>query len=177
MVRPRAWTVAAAIGSTLLLLYAVTDRARIQLLADPRPALGAATFGFLGGLGLALAGSVGGFALGFLIGRGSRRPIAAALAAAEHRRAERFVARWGVLSVLVSRPVPAVAETVAVTSGAFGMPPVPALAAALAGGAVPAAAYAYAGWRGTSTAGGAVVFAVVAAAVGLCWVAGRRFTR
>lgn len=197
--------VVAGVFTGFLIVFAVFEWAKLPLLVDPRPSLGAAsvvvacigvallvtdavlpvpssvvmvalgaTFGLAGGVALSTLGSIGGFALGFLIGRRSTRPIAAMLDPDDHYRAAHFVRRWGVLSVVVSRPLPLVAETVAVTSGAFGMRTLPAFIAALVGSAGPAAAYAYAGWKGATTADGAVVFTLVAVAAGLSWVAGRR---
>lgn len=87
-----------------------------------------------------------------------------------------MVQRWGVLAIVASRPIPLVAETVAVSAGAFGLRPVPALTAALAGSLVPAAVFSYAGWRGASTADGAVVFVLVAVVAAVCWAVGRRFS-
>jgi uncharacterized membrane protein YdjX (TVP38/TMEM64 family) len=165
------WVVAASIGVALLVVDAVVPVPSSVVMV----ALGA-TFGLVGGVVLSVVGSIGGFALGFLIGRSSGRPIAAALEADDHHRAAQLVRRWGVLAVVVSRPLPLVAETVALSSGAFGMRTMPALLAALAGSAGPAAAYAYAGSKGASTVDAVVVFVLVAVAAGLCWIAGRRLT-
>lgn len=136
-------------------------------------ALGA-TFGLAGGILLSVVGSVGGFALGYVLGRQSRGAVTASVDAGDVTRGAVLVQRWGVLAVVASRPLPLVAETVAIAAGAFGMRPAPALTAALAGALGPAVVFAYAGWRGASTGDAALVFVVVAVASGLCWAAGRR---
>ena len=138
-------------------------------------ALGA-TFGLAGGIALSVLGSMGGFALGYALGRRSQRTVTKAVDAGDVERAGALVRRWGVLAIVVSRPLPLVAETVAISAGAFGVRPASAFAAALAGTVGPAAAFAYAGWRGASSADSAVVFALVAVASALCWAAGRRLT-
>ena len=138
-------------------------------------ALGA-TFGLGGGILLAVVGSVGGFALGYAIGRRSRGALRSSVDAGDVARGGALVARWGVLAIIASRPLPLVSETVAISAGAFGMRPAPALTAALAGALGPAAVFSYAGWRGASTGDAVVVFLVVAVVSALCWVAGRRLS-
>ena len=133
-------------------------------------ALGA-TFGVAAGAALALLGGLGGFALGYVLGWRSRNLLAPGTSGAAA-----LVRRWGLLAVVVSRPLPLVAETVAYTVGALGMRPVAAFAAATAGLAGPAVAFSYAGWRGATTGDGFVVFGAVAVAAVLCWVVGRALT-
>lgn len=165
-------TVAAAmIGVGLLIVDAVVPVPSSVVMV----ALGA-TFGFVGGMVLSVIGSVGGFAVGYLLGRRSRGPLASAMDGDEVVRTAALVQRWGLLAVVASRPLPLLAETVAFTTGSFGMPPVAAFAAALVGTVGPAAAFSYAGWRGASSADGAVVFILIAVAASLCWAAGRRLS-
>ena len=165
-------TVAAAIiGVGLLVADAVIPVPSSVVMV----ALGA-TFGFVGGAVLSVIGSVGGFALGYLIGRRARGSLASAMEGDDVVRIAAFVRRWGLLAVVFSRPLPLVAEMVAFTTGSFGMRPVAAFAAALVGAVGPAVAFSYAGWRGASSADGAIVFALVAVAASLCWAAGRRLS-
>jgi uncharacterized membrane protein YdjX (TVP38/TMEM64 family) len=160
--------VAAMIGISLLVVDAVLPVPSSVVMV----ALGA-TFGLVGGVVLSVVGSVGGFAVGYLIGRRSRDSLASVLNGGDAVSAAALVRRWGVLAVIISRPLPLVAETVAFTTGAFGMRPTVAFGAAVVGTIGPAAAFCYAGWRGASTADGAVVFVLVAVAASLCWAAGR----
>ncbi len=172
--RPRlvAVSVAAAlIGVGLLVVDAVLPIPSSVVMV----ALGA-TFGVVGGTALSIVGSLGGFALGYALGRRSRTGIVAIVDPADVARGAAMVRRWGVLAVVASRPLPLVAETVAICSGAGGMRTAPALAAALVGCAGPAAAFSWAGWRGQSAADGPVVFVLVALASGVCWVVGRRLS-
>ena len=107
-------------------------------------ALGA-TFGLAGGIALSVLGSMGGFALGYALGRRSQGAVTKAVDADDVERAAALVRRWGVLAIVASRPLPLVAETVAISAGAFGVRPASAFAAALAGSVGPAAAFSYAG--------------------------------
>lgn len=173
LVDPRPWlgtaTVApAAIGVALLVADAVVPVPSSVVMA----ALGA-TYGVGGGFVLSVAGSVGGFALGYVIGRGLGRAEQVGGDGRGHDASDLFVRRWGVLAVVVSRPVPLVAEAVAVTCGVFRMRPATALSAAFVGSAVPAAVFAYAGWRGVTTADGAVVAVIVAILAAGAWWLGR----
>jgi uncharacterized membrane protein YdjX (TVP38/TMEM64 family) len=163
--------VAAVIGVGLLVVDAVVPVPSSVVMV----ALGA-TFGFAGGMVLSVGGSVGGFAVGYLIGRQSRGAVTSALHGGDATRATALVRRWGVLAVVVSRPLPLVAETVALTIGAFGMRPAAAFVGAVIGTVGPAAAFSYAGWRGASTADGALVFVLVAVAASLCWVVGQQMS-
>ena len=163
--------VAAMIGVGLLTIDAVAPVPSSAVMI----ALGA-KFGFVGGLALSVVGSVCGFALGYLIGLRSRGSVASLLDRSDVLRVAGIVRRWGVVAVVASRPLPLVAETVAFSSGAFGMRPVAAFAAAAVGTAGPAAAFSYAGWRGSSTGEGALVFVLVGAASCVCWAVGRRLS-
>jgi uncharacterized membrane protein YdjX (TVP38/TMEM64 family) len=135
-------------------------------------ALGA-TFGLAGGIALSVLGSVGGFALAYAVGRRSRTSLESAVRQDDVTGGAALVRRWGLLAIVASRPVPLVAETVAISAGAFGLRPTPAFAAALAGAVGPAAVFSYAGWRGATTGGGFVLFAIVVGASVLLWLAGR----
>lgn len=163
--------IAAMIGVGLLVVDAVLPVPSSVVMI----ALGA-TFGMAGGTLLSVLGSFGGFALGYALGRRSRTALTSVVDADDMARGTTIVRRWGVLAIVASRPLPLVAETVAISSGALGMRLPVAFAAALAGSVGPAVAFSYAGWRGASTADGGVVFALVAMASALCWAAGRRLS-
>lgn len=163
--------VAAMIGVGLLVVDAVLPVPSSVVMV----ALGA-TFGLVDGMLLSLVGSMGGFALGYALGRRSRGALTTAVDPGDVARGSALVSRWGVLAIVASRPLPLVAETVAISAGAFGMRAAPAFAAALAGTAGPAAVFSYAGWRGATTGDAALVFAFVAVASAVCWVAGRRLS-
>jgi uncharacterized membrane protein YdjX (TVP38/TMEM64 family) len=129
-----------------------------------------ALFGLLPGAALSLLGGVGATLVGFGLGRRGRGLVTAVTTPAQRLRADRLLARWGALAVLVTRPVPVLAETVAVLAGTSPMRwPVAALAGA-AGTAVPALLYAGAGAAAAGAVDGALVFGLVivlAAVLGL----------
>jgi uncharacterized membrane protein YdjX (TVP38/TMEM64 family) len=152
------------------------------LVADvvlPVPASGVmlangALFGPVGGAALSVIGSLGATALGAWLGRRGH-PVLARLAPTPQRaRAEALIAARGAFAVVVTRPIPVLAETVAMLAGAAGMPPRRVLGAALVGSLPPAVAYAIAGAAADS--GGVLVpaFLVVVVLSAAVWFVGNR---
>lgn len=133
-------------------------------------------FGVVGGTLLSMLGSVASALTAFAIGRAGSGLIRRFVTEEEHRRAGAMLERWGVVAIAASRPVPILAETVAILAGSS---PVtwPQLAmAAAAGSVVPAAAYAWAGAQAHGIGMQAVVFGGVIVVTALLLVAGRKFS-
>lgn len=80
-----------------------------------------ALFGVVLGAVLSLAGLVGGAAVGFAVGRGGGRLVDRLVPEHERRRADAMLDRWGPLAIVLSRPVPVLAETVTVLAGTSGL--------------------------------------------------------
>lgn len=136
-----------------------------------------ALFGITAGAVLSLAGAVGAAMVGFGLGRRGAGALLRAVPPTERRRADTLIERWGVLAVIVSRPVPVLAETVAIMAGASAMRPWP-MAAAAAVGALPGAVlYAVVGALAVDVASGAAVFAAVLVIAALTWLVGRGATK
>ena len=79
-------------------------------------------FGPVGGALLSFAGSEAAALLGFAIGRRGGPALARSSSPAARARAERMVAQHGAIAIVVTRPVPVVAETAALLAGATAMP-------------------------------------------------------
>jgi uncharacterized membrane protein YdjX (TVP38/TMEM64 family) len=133
-----------------------------------------ALFGALAGAALSLVGGVGAALVGYGLGRCAGPPVLRRVcSAAEQARAARFVDRWGVLAVVVTRPVPLLAETVAVMAGVQRLGWLTTAFAAV-GGVLPAAAlYAAAGALGWSGEIGLAAFGLVLLVAALMWLIGR----
>jgi len=130
--------------------------------------LGALYGAALGAL-LALVGRVGMAALAFALGR-----LLGPLAWSDERAAaERLLERWGALAILFSRPVPLLAETVAILAGASTLGWTPALAAAAAGSLPEAVVYAAAGATAASPQSAAAIWASLLGLGGGFWAVGR----
>jgi 3-dehydroquinate synthase len=136
-----------------------------------------ALFGVVRGTLLSLAGSVGAAALGFWLGRRGAGLLERVVSPAEKARADELLRRWGALAVVVTRPVPLLAETVAMLAGASPLGWAKMLGASVAGALPPALLYALTGARSRSFGSGFVMFGVVLVVAGAMWLLGRRLTR
>ncbi len=158
----RGATVAAVLGTALLVTDVVAPvPSSLVMVAH------GALFGPAVGAALSLAGRVGATAAGGALGRAGHRWLGTDLA--QRRRAEELVGRWGPGAVVVSRPVPVLAETVSVVAGAARMP-WPRLLGAAALGALPEAVlYALAGSVAASFGSAALIFVAVVPLALVTW--------
>jgi uncharacterized membrane protein YdjX (TVP38/TMEM64 family) len=191
---------AAAIAAGLFFLFLLAHALDLPLLSDETPALGeagpvaaiagvalliadvvlpvpssgvmlanGALFGAMAGAALSLAGSMGAAALGWWVGRRGGRLVPAS----ESPQAALLAERGG-WAVTISRPVPVLAETVAIMAGAVGMPLRRLLPYALLGAMPPAVGYGVVGAAAGASDAALPVFAAVLAVSACAWVAGRR---
>ena len=136
-----------------------------------------ALFGVAGGTLLSLAGGVGAGVLGFALGRWGSPLLLARVPPEERRRADALLERWGALAVVVTRPVPILAETVAILAGASPLG-WPRFLLATAAGTLPAALlYAVTGATAARLGNAFLVFGLVLLVAGAFWWAGRRMGR
>lgn len=133
-----------------------------------------ALFGIAMGAGLSLLGSVGATALGFALGRRGGALLARLVTPEEKARADALLRRYGALAVLVSRPLPLLAETVAILAGASPMGWGRMLAAAVAGNLPACLLYALAGATSRSFGSGALMMGLVVALAGVFWWFGKQ---
>src|SRR5918998_226226 len=76
-----------------------------------------ALFGVVGGTLLSLGGSMGAALVGFALGRRGGPLLARFVQHQGRARADRMLTRWGALAIVITRPVPLLAETVAIMAG------------------------------------------------------------
>ena len=137
-----------------------------------------ALYGVVAGAALSLAGRVGAAALGFAVGRRGGPALEQYAGSDAHRRADHLLQRWGVVGIVVSRPVPLVAETTMVLAGASAMSWSVAMTAAVAGSLPEVLVYALAGSVAAGFGRTAVIFLSLLGVAALAWfVAGRRYDR
>jgi uncharacterized membrane protein YdjX (TVP38/TMEM64 family) len=120
-----------------------------------------AAFGLAGGALLALLGGTGATMVAYLLGRRSQRWVHRLVSPAEQRQVAALMERYGMWAVMIRRPVPMLAETVAILGGVERLPWRSVLLAGAAGNLIPAVAYAALGAIAASFVNGAVVFAAV----------------
>ncbi len=200
----RAWVFAGGVAVVLLLMFfaasaaglAIEDAAQLPgetgllaaitgvglLIADallPVPSslimiVHGKLFGVATGALLSLVGSVGSALAAFAIGRAGTRGIRRLVIPDEHERASALLARWGVAAVAVTRPVPILAETVAILAGGSRLTWLQTALAAAAGSILPATLYAWAGAH-AQTANHALIFGgVIVVTFGLWWISARK---
>jgi uncharacterized membrane protein YdjX (TVP38/TMEM64 family) len=132
-----------------------------------------ALFSVAVGTTLSLAGSVGAALFGFAIGRRGGRLMERLVTAEERERADRLLKRWGALAIIVTRPVPLLAETVAIMAGTSSLGWGRVALASLAGSLPPALLYAVTGASVANLQNTTLVFALVMLIAAAFWVFGR----
>lgn len=133
-----------------------------------------AMFGVAGGALLTLAGAVGGAMVGFLVGRRGAGLIRRFVSQAEQRRADALIERWGLLAIVVTRPMPILAETVAVMAGTSAIGWRRMLVGSIVGVLPAAVIYAITGAFTTDLGSGLLVFGAVIVLAGTTWLVSRR---
>ncbi len=136
-----------------------------------------ALFGIVPGAALSLLGRTGNAVVGVLLGKGaggllSRRTVRRS--GAHHARGAELVRRWGLAAVVLTRPVPVLAESTLVAAAAMGLSPASVVGAAVVGALPEAVLYAVAGDVAASYANGAIVFVAVIALAAGAWAVGAR---
>ena len=120
-----------------------------------------ALFGVLWGTVLSLIGSTGAALFGFAIGRRGGRALEWIVTPAERARANNVLERWGPLAITITRPVPVLAETVAIMAGTSSMSWRSLIVASVAGSLPPALLYALTGAAVADLQNTALMFVVV----------------
>jgi uncharacterized membrane protein YdjX (TVP38/TMEM64 family) len=134
-------------------------------------------FGFPGGALLNLAGCLTAGVLAWFTGRLFASGTTRTLSLDELFTAQRIVKKWGLLAVVASRPIPILAEAVAVTAAASGMGPGWFAAGIFLGSLPISLVYALAGAYAERFSAWVISFtAVLVVSLG-CWLWGRRFVR
>lgn len=136
-----------------------------------------ALFGAALGALLSVVGSVLAAALGFWIGRRGGPLLDRIMSAEERARGDRLIARHGGLAVVLSRPLPILAETVSILAGTSPMRWSKLLLAATLGVLPPSLLYAITGASAATLDDQVLMFAAVMGAAVLFWLISRAVER
>jgi uncharacterized membrane protein YdjX (TVP38/TMEM64 family) len=136
-----------------------------------------ALFGVLGGTLLSLGGTLGAATLGFYLGRLGSHWLTAAIPETDRRRAMPLLHQWGSLAVVVSRPLPILAESVAIVAGTTAMSWGEFLIASLLGNVVPCALFALGGASAAKESQFYLLFVLTMALATFAWLLVRRQRR
>lgn len=134
-----------------------------------------AIFGVVWGTLLSLLGGMGAALFGFAIGRRGGKVIERLVTPEERARANRMLARWGSLAVVVTRPVPLLAEMVAIMTGASPLGWSRMMLASFAGSLPPALLYALTGAAYPNFQSGTLMFGAVLLVAATFFLIGRLF--
>lgn len=160
---------AAVVGCGLLILDIVLPvPASLVMVAH------GAVFGIALGTVLSLVGGVAASAVGFGLGRWGSRWLERLVTPDERRQADLWLRRWGDLAVVASRPVPILAESVALLAGTSSMTWPRFLLASFVGYVPAALLYAITGATAARLDSTVLIFTLVIAVAGLFWWIGRR---
>jgi uncharacterized membrane protein YdjX (TVP38/TMEM64 family) len=128
-----------------------------------------AAFGVALGTLLSVIGSTGAALIGFGLGRRGGPLLDRFISPRERASADRLLERWGVLAIVITRPVPLLAETVAVLAGASSLGLGRVTLAALAGTLPAAAIYSLTGAAVAGFENRALVFVAAVAVAACAW--------
>lgn len=132
-----------------------------------------ALFGVIVGTLLSLSGSLGAALFGFAIGRRGGKILERLVTPAERARANNLLARWGALAIIITRPIPLLAETVAIMAGASSLGWGTVTLASVVGSLPPALLYAITGAAASTFQNTSLMFGMVLLVAGLFWLVGR----
>ncbi len=136
-----------------------------------------AVFGVVGGTLLSLLGSVAAAALAFGLGRRGGGLLDRLINTDERDRADALLARWGGIAIVATRPIPLLAETVAILAGTTSMGWRRLLISSFAGSLPPALAYSLTGASAAHLGDGVAMFGLVLLVTGGFWFAAWRSAR
>jgi uncharacterized membrane protein YdjX (TVP38/TMEM64 family) len=133
-----------------------------------------ALFGVWIGTLLSMVGQMGAALVGYAVGRAGGPMMERMVPPEDRVRGEKFIERWGALAMVVSRPIPLFAETVAILAGTARIGWVRSMVAAAAGSLPPALLYALTGAVARDFGSAALMFGFVMLMTAVFWLVGRK---
>lgn len=137
-------------------------------------ALGA-LFGFAAGSALSLVGNVTGFLFAYWLGSRSSPLVQRLVSNQELDRGSRVLRRWGVMALILTRPLPILAETTVIMAGVSKLPFARSLAAITAGSLPACLLYAWAGSQAKDFDVTAIIFLALILLAVAAWMIDRRW--
>jgi uncharacterized membrane protein YdjX (TVP38/TMEM64 family) len=130
-----------------------------------------AVFGFPLGMLLSLVGGIGATITGFAIGKqGSKRVLTKIVPPEQRLAANQMFKEWGMVAIVVTRPIPLLSETTSIMAGTSQMPLRQIIVSSIAGYLPTAALYAFTGSLAVNFDSSLWAFALVMLAAGFFWI-------
>jgi len=162
--------ISSAVASVALLTVDVFLPAPSSLIMIANGAL----FGIVLGSLLSLVGSLSAGLIGFFIGRRGGSLLERLLSQSQRLQANRILEKWGLLAIIVTRPVPLLAETTVIMAGTSEISWLGMALATLAGSLPAALLYALTGATAASFDNSLLMFGLVLLIAGGFWLVGNR---
>lgn len=134
-------------------------------------------FGAFWGFILSMVGGLTASMIGFFLGRGGSGLIKKIATHEELQTAERLMQKWGILAVVITRPVPLLSETMSIIAGTSSINISKMFFASIAGLFPAALIYALTGAYALELDSGLYSFLLVIGVAGLIWLYGKFFQR
>lgn len=158
----------AAIVGTLLLIFDVILPVPASLIMVANGAI----FGLWMGSALSMLGGILSSYAGHYLGKAGSRKVKYLFSKEEQEQSNRLLRRWGMLAVLVSRPIPIIAESISIMAGMMLMPEKKFLFAAWLGIMPASVLLAYTGVYALNIESGLLSFGLVMLIAGIFWAIG-----
>jgi len=131
-----------------------------------------AIFGFVLGTAFSILGSIAAALLGYWLGVSGSNIINRFIPQDQQEKAKGLFEQWGALAVIVTRPIPILAETISIVSGISRMKLRRFVLAAILGIVPASALYAYSGDIAASSVSKLLIFGIVISIGGIFWFIG-----
>jgi uncharacterized membrane protein YdjX (TVP38/TMEM64 family) len=134
-----------------------------------------ALFGFTAGSIIALTGNVAGFFFAYWLGGRSSPLIQKFVSKQELDRGSRILRKWGVPALILTRPLPILAETITIMAGVSKLPFAKSLMAVAIGSLPASLLYAWAGSQAKDSDVTVIIFLALIGIAAVAWIIDRRW--
>lgn len=134
------------------------------------------SFGILWGSLFSFCGVMGAAILGFALGRFSKPAIRFLLSESDQKKTNSFIDQWGIVAIIITRPMPLLAETTVLMAGTTGLSWKKLVLASVIGNVPIAILYAWTGAAARSINGGLWSFLLAMGIAGIFWLANYIFS-
>jgi uncharacterized membrane protein YdjX (TVP38/TMEM64 family) len=166
-------SIATALGSIALLALDIILPIPSSLVMIANGTLFGAPVGF----GISMIGGIIASMTGFFLGRSSSPWISKIASPSELAKAEELMHKFGMVAIIVTRPVPLLSETMAIIAGTSSITTTQMIFASIAGLFPAALIYALTGAYALTLDSGLYSFILVIVVAGLFWLTGHLFQR
>jgi len=132
-------------------------------------------FGTILGTIISLIGLMGFASLGFYLGRKSRKLIKTIASEKEYNDANNFLQKYGLIAIILSRPIPLLSETIIIVAGSSEIAYSNAIVAAFLGYLVPALLYSATGQIAASFQNLSIVWIFSIFVISIIWIYNLRY--